>query len=476
MNIKIILNKKIDIYKQIYSYFKEEILVERLKINERLPSIRQVANKLQINNITVLKAYSLLESDGYIYKIKGSGSFVKNISLKDTYPLQKPILENFKSGQIKINSNINFASATPNKEMFPTKIFQDIISDLFLEDGSDLFIYEDSQGNLDLRKNIANLLKTRMKNITYKDIQITNGAQQGLDLLKKGVIKHSSTVILGSPTYSGAITTFSNFCKIKTVSMEPDGFNMKELENLLESVKIDFIYVMTNYQSPTGYKWSQDKKIKLLNLAKEYNFYIIEDDCLSELYYHEIPTSSIKSLDLNDKVFYINTFSKTIMPGLRLGYLISPKKFIPVIINSKFISDISSCNLSQKSLNIFLENYYDEHLSKIRTFYKNKYQLVKSLIYKSKFLKVEYLPEGGFYFWISILNNLNSDLLYIKLKERGVSVLPGNIFFYENNNSNQIRISFAAVSEEEIILGFKIIEKTICEIIQGRESIYTPLI
>jgi len=476
MNIKIILNKETDIYRQIYSYFKEGILMDKLKVNERLPSIRQVANKLQINNITVLKAYSLLEIDGYIYKIKGSGSFVKNISLKDTYPLQKPILENFKSGQIKINSNINFASGTPNKEMFPTKIFQDIISDLFLEDGSDLFIYEDSQGNLALRKNIANLLKKKIKNISHKEIQITNGAQQGLDLLKKGIIKNSSTIILGSPTYSSAITTFSNFCKIKTVPMHPDGFDMEILKDLLKSVKIDYIYVMTNFQSPTGYKWSDDKKIKLLNLAEEHNFYIIEDDCLSELYYHSIPTSSIKSMDLNDKVFYINTFSKTIMPGLRLGYLISPKKFIPIVINSKFISDISSCNLSQKSLNIFLENYYDKHLLKIRNFYKNKYQLVKSLIFKSKFLKVDYLPEGGFYFWVSIINNLNSDLLYMKFKERGVSVLPGNIFFYKNNDSNKIRISFAAVSENEIILGFKIIEETIYEIIHGEENTYIPLI
>ncbi|WP_028855123.1 PLP-dependent aminotransferase family protein [Psychrilyobacter atlanticus] len=476
MNIKITLNKDTDIYKQIYLYFKEEILVERFKVNDKLPSIRQIANKLKINNITVLKAYSLLETDGYIYKVKGSGSFVKNINLNNTCTLQKPILENFKGGQIKINSNINFASATPNKEIFPTKIFQNIISDLFLGDAPDLFIYEDSQGNFDLRKNIANLLKKEIKNISHREIQIINGAQQGLDLLKKGIIKNSSTIVLGSPTYSSAITTFSNFCKIKTVPVQADGFDMAALEDLLRSSKIDYIYVMTNFQSPTGYKWSKDKKTKLLNLAEEYNFYILEDDCLSELYYHDISTSSIKSIDFNDKVFYINTFSKVIMPGLRLGYLIPPKKFISSVINSKFISDISSCNLSQKSLNVFLENHYEEHLSKIRSFYKKKYELVKSLIFKSKFLKLDYLPEGGFYFWVSIVNNLNCDLLYMKFKERGVNVLPGNVFFYKKTSSNKIRISFAAVSEDEIILGFKIIEETIYEIIHEGENTYTPLI
>lgn len=474
MNIKIILNKETDIYKQIYIYFKDEILIGKFKPNGKLPSIRQISNKLKINNITVLKAYSLLETEGYIYKVKGSGSFVKNINLKNTYTLQKPILDNFKSGQIKIDSNINFASATPNIGVFPTKIFQDIIFDLLLEDGSNLFIYEDSQGNLGLRKSIANLLKDEIEGISYKEIQITNGAQQGLDLLKKGIIKSSSTIILGSPTYSSAITTFSNFCKIETVPVEEGGFNMEALEELLKSKKIDYIYVMTNFQSPTGYKWSHDKKIKLLNLAERYNFYIIEDDCLSELYYYDIPTSSIKSLDLKDRVFYINTFSKVIMPGLRLGYLISPKKFVSNIINSKFISDISSCNLSQKSLKIFLDNNYSEHLLKIRSFYKEKYELVKYLIFKSNFLQLDYIPEGGFYFWVSVLNNLNSDLLYLKLKDRGVSVLPGNVFFYKNNKSNKIRISFAAASDEEIILGFKIIEETIHNLIC--EDVYTPLI
>ena len=199
--------------------------------------------------------------------------------------------------------------------------------------------YANTQGDEELRKVIKLTLLQKKMDISIKNIQIINGAQQGLDLIMKSIIsKTKNKIIVGSPTYHGALNIFKNNCKIFTVTMENDGFNMLELEELLQKEKISFIYTMMDFNCPTGISWSNEKKKQLIHLAQKYKTYILEDDFASDLYYKEKRRIFLKNLDKENKyVIYMKSYSKILAPGLRLAFMILPNELIEKIKTSKFL-------------------------------------------------------------------------------------------------------------------------------------------
>ncbi len=462
LNFEISKSKRKKLYIQLYDEIKNMIFTKKILPNEKLPSVRQLVNRFSLNSSTILKAYELLEAEGHIYKVPGSGTYVRDRKNYIEDQEQKPIIESFKYGQIKINENINFASATPGVEVFPTEKFQESINKVFHEVGGEALKYHETQGFIGLRKTLAEKVRDNFQGVYCSNIHITSGAQQALDLIKKSLLKPTSTLILSRPTYSGAINTFKGSCKIETVEMLEDGFDMKELEEILIHTHVNFVYTMINFQSPTGIRWSHEKKLKLIELSKEYDFMIIEDDCLSELYFYDNPVAPLKTLDKDNKVIYIKTFSKILIPGMRLAYMVVPSELSPQIVAAKFSSDISTSGLNQRALTYLLKDgFLEEHLDKTRKIFKDKFELIVGLIENIPDLEIYYRPEGGFYIWIILPNFINSNELYLKLKKRGVSVLPGNVFYPDTVNNKRIRISFAAVTQEEIKVGIKILADTV---------------
>lgn len=455
------------IYLQIYDSIKNIIDNGEVTSHEKLPSIRQVAIKFDINTLTVLKAYDLLEKNNYIYKIAGKGCFVKekNNIISNT---QKPVINAFTI----LNNNINFSSATPSEEVYPIAIFHEIINDIFKIYKEQAFKYTNTQGLYELRSIISEKLKDSQIFTSPENIQIVSGAQQALDLVKKIINKRkNTTMVVTNPTYYGAINTFSDAAKIISIPIEDDGVNIEKLEKVLETNKVDFFYCMINFQSPIGITWSMIKKKKLLELSLKYNFTIIEDDCLSPLYYYNNKTFPLKTLDEKNKVIYINSYSKLIMPGLRLGYMILPNNLVSDIVALKFYSDISSSSLMQRALFLFLQRgYWEPHMKNIRNIFRKKYELMLSLVKDIKELEIPYLPKGGFYLWVKLPHGLNSNLFYNVLKSKNISILPDSVFYpQETPINNFIRISFAATSEDEIKLGMEIIKKTLDEFLLNKE-------
>ena len=246
---------------------------------------------------------------------------------------------------------------------------------------------------------------------------------------------------------------------------------MKELEEILVHTRVDFVYTMINFQSPTGLKWSHEKKLKLLELSKKYGFIIIEDDCLSELYFYGTPAVPLKALDTEGRVIYIQSFSKIFIPGLRIAYMVIPRDLSPRMIVAKYSSDISTSGLTQRALTHLLkEGFLEEHLKKIRKIFRDRFELTVKLIQEIPELEIHYLPEGGLYLWIILPDFISSDALYLKLKKHGVSILPGDVFYPEDPNDRRIRISFAAVNQEEIRRGIKILSNTIMSFKEVKHS------
>lgn len=276
------------------------------------------------------------------------------------------------------------------------------------------------------------------------------------------LIQNGDIVVLENPTYKGAVNSFLNSgASIKKISIEDDGINLDELESFLKFNKIKLLYTIPIFQNPTGVTLSENKKIKLLKLAEKYNFYILEDDSSSDIYFNK-KILPLKSFDNNNRVIYIKSYSKVFMPGFRLGFMITPNSLINEIIRAKYSSDISTSGLNQRIFQYFLENdIWKEYTEKLRVHFKEKQLfLIEKLsnIDKISFSK----PQGGLSFWIKLPNNITGEAVYFKLIKQGVKIIPGVVF--SNDFPNYIRLSFAQCSLEDIDRGIEILKNTIEEL------------
>lgn len=445
-------------YLEIYNIFKEKIEKNEFPENTKLPSIRFLAQKFNVNNLTILKVYNLLESDGYIIKKQGSGVFVKTKEYLFYNNPKDSSVDTFNKGFKNINTHnnaiINFVSGSQDCE---ENIYIEL-KKILLDIPSNIMNYTNTQGDEELRKVIKLTMLQKNIDISIKNIQIINGAQQGLDLIMKSIIsKTKNKIIVGSPTYHGALNIFKNNCKIFTVSMEDDGFNMHELEEILQKEKISFIYTMMDFNCPTGISWSDEKKRELIYLAKKYKTYILEDDFASDLYYTERRRVFLKGLDKENKyVIYMKSYSKILASGLRLAFMILPDELIEKIKTSKFLSDVSSSSLDQYILKEFLKRkLLEKNIKILRKKYEKRYFFLKEKLRKFKFLKLEYEIEGGFYIWVKLDERIDYNKFYIEAQNRGVFLLPAFSFYLDNKNRPYFRVSFASTNIEDINLAFE---------------------
>jgi DNA-binding transcriptional MocR family regulator len=220
---------------------------------------------------------------------------------------------------------------------------------------------------------------------------------------------------------------------------------------------------MPNFQNPTGVIMSLEDKKRLIDMSVKYDFFIVEDDCISELNYFNEDVTSLKSLDNNNKVIYIKSYSKIFMPGLRLGFMIFPKSLSAKIISTKYSSDISTSGLNQRAFDLYLKNGdYEKHINKINLLFKKRFIQTKKIIEKySEYFEMVFIPKGGVYFWLRLKNH-NFDNFIYKCRTNGVSLLPEKYFNIENKNLNNFfRLSFSDTSLEQINKGFEIMKNII---------------
>ncbi|HEY5583807.1 MAG TPA: PLP-dependent aminotransferase family protein [Ruminiclostridium sp.] len=449
-------------YLQLFEHIKELIINGDLKYGERLPTIRSLANKLGVNSITVVNAYKQLESNNYITAKKGSGYYViKNKLEKDEAHFSSDV------GMSTDESSINFASATAHPSIFPIESFKECINDVLERDKGFAFGYQESNGFKPLRQSILSYLNREYSIETDNEdyLQIVSGAQQGIDLIGKVLLNPGDYVITENPTYDGAVAVFkSRGARVVGVNIEQDGIDIDDLEKKLRVCKPKLIYIMTSFQNPTTVCYSKQKLDELLQLAKKYNVYVVEDDSMSELSYGTDRPLTLKALDKqNAYVIYIKSFSKILMPGLRIGCMVIPSLLIDEFTKIKHNSDISSSGLIQRSLDLYFRTgKWDEHLQYMKEIYKGKYEFMLNKLNGLEKYSIKFdQPNGGLYFWIRLPRNISAKIFYTECKQIGLLFIPSNIF-YDNAHKNKysyIRLSFASSSIEKIREGIAILEK-----------------
>lgn len=376
-------------------------------------------------------------------------------------------MNNLKASEIreilKLTENpeiISFAGGLPAPELFPVEKLKEITIQILENDGKAALQYSTTEGYIPLRKIIA---EERMKpagvNVSYENILIINGSQQGLDFSGKIFLDKDDVVICESPSYLGAINAFKAYMpKFVEVPMDDDGMIIEELEKALEAnPKAKLIYTIPDFQNPTGKTLSVERRKRLVELAEKYNVPIIEDNPYGELRYEGDRLPAIKSFDTKGLVVYLGTFSKTFCPGYRLGWICASPELLSKYIMVKQGADLQASSISQREAALFMEKYkLDEHINKIKKIYRRRRDLMIETIKKEFPETVKYTyPSGGLFTWISLPEGYDSAEILIKALKEKVAFVPGGSFFPNGGHPNHFRLNYSNMPEEKIIEGIR---------------------
>lgn len=449
-------------YVQISNHIKFLINSRSINDGEKLPPIRRLAEILQVNNITIVNCYKKLQSEGYAYQKMGSGTYAKKReviqSFKSEYSKEIKAILSKDSDEI-----IDFTGESLKDVYFPIKEFKEVINRVLDRDGAEALLIQEALGYSKLRDTINDVFWE--KQLNSNEILILSGAQQGIDIAAKAILNINDNVVVEKPTYGGALSVFKwRKANIFEIPMKDDGIDIKVFENVLKKNKIKCFYAMSYFHNPTGTSYSRQSKLKILELADKYDFYIIEDDYLSELIYDDsLKHEPFMSLDKYNRVVYIKSFSKIFLPGIRLGYMIYPSIFKELMQSSKVNTDIATSTLMQRALELYIrDGYFRGHIDTLKNEYKKRYNIMKELI-ESELSDYVYMkdPKGGLYFYLKFRDkNMSSKELFYNLKKRNVYITPGAVFYKQlEEGLDSFRIGFSQTNEDKIKEGIEIIKE-----------------
>ncbi len=353
---------------------------------------------------------------------------------------------------------ISFGGGMPAPELFPIQEMKEVSLKVLDEDGQKALQYAPTDGFLPLREKIVKRLnRVGIKGISAGNILLTSGSQQGLDFSGKIFLDPGDAVVLEKPSYLGAINAFKAYeCKFIDIPMDDEGMIMEELEAVLKNNEnVKFIYVIPDFQNPTGKTWSVERRKQLVHMACKYDTIIVEDNPYYELRYEgEIPPA-IKAFDTEGRVVFLGTFSKTLSPGLRMGWICASEEILNKYNLIKQGSDLQVNSMTQREINTYLEMYnLDERIEMLKGVYKKRRDLMVEEMKKNFPPEVKiYVPQGGLFVWLEFPENVNTLDLFKKALEKNVAFVPGDPFYPNEGGQNTCRLSFSSMTEDKIVEG-----------------------
>mgnify|MGYP001164700073 FL=1 len=478
MRIPLDRQNGIPIYQQIESHLRQAILSGNLPAETRLPACRQLAHDLGVNRTTVENAYSALEADGLVFSRMGSGTYVlpvyplPAISKNNTdapWPLwqtnlQRNIFSNSDTADEMLQASghphpISFASGISDARQFPVDEFRKVIQSVMRRDQIDALEYGERRGYAPLREGIARILASQGLQTHPDNILITAGSQQAIFLTSQVLLKSNDIILVEDPTYSAAIDLFRTLgFQIVGIPVDGQGMQVEKLETLLQLHHPKLIYTVPNFHNPTGTCLSSARRRQLIMLAGRYNVPILEDDFVGDLRYEGHTQPSLKSLDPGGQVIYVSTFSKMLMPGLRVGFIVADGPVNESLLNFKRLSDLATSTLIQRALDAYMTvGRYQTYLHRSSQIFRARRDAMIAAIERHLPSGISFeTPKGGLFIWLRLPKSLSAnDLLPIACKE-GVSFSPGNSFFIDGvSGEDWIRLNFASQPIEDIEEGIQ---------------------
>jgi len=467
----------VPLYRQIYEALRESILAGRLPESTRLPPERSLAEHLEVNRSTVVHAYRELVADGLIEQKVGSGSRVVP-QLRAGQPERAAgvpwwvTLPPWRVGEFPTILGELAAKQEPGRISFVQGVAPDEPSPLselaksFSRVAADprfILSYGDSEGYEPLREAISQRMKVRGAQTQPKDIIVLTGSTQGIMVVAQSLAEPGDEIIVETPSYPGALQIFQ-ICGLRAipVPVDEDGMRVDHVEAILRTRRPRFIYTMPSLHNPTNVTMNADRRERLVTIARRAGIPIIEDDPYGELAQHGLtPLVGLAP----DYVVYLSTFSKTIAPSLRVGWLAAPRTIVERLLLRKQALDMATSLYVQAAVRDYLQSGYDSHVAQLREELRLRRETADAAI-------AQHWPStlrtskagGGFYLWVTMPRELRARPLLDQAERLGASFLFGEAFFANSGGDHHFRLALTAVTREQIPEGIRRIGKAIAQI------------
>jgi len=470
----------IPLYAQLRDQMRALVHSGELLPGDRIPASRELANQLQIHRTTVATAYAELESEGLIQGFVGRGTYISESSAPREFTPppreQGGVLrwealfadERAGDGLSRLmpevpEGTIAFISARPSEEFFPVDDVRTCANAVLKREGREILQLGASDGYGPLKQVLLEMLRAEGIAAHERQVLITDGCQQSLDLLAKAFLRPGDAVLVENPAYPGALSILSAArvrCLPATVETNRSrqsyaGLDMKAVEAVLEQNRVKMILVTPDFQNPTGTTLPVGERQKLLELATRHKVPIVEDHIYARLRLRGNPVSSLKAMDRNGIVIQIDSFSKVAFPGLRVGWCVGPERVIERLRLLKQSSDLHTDQLAQATLAEFVKRgMLEKHMKRMIRVYARRLEVFEKSVAKYLPRGVEGTrPDGGMSVWLTLPPGLDAGELLIHARERGVLFVPGRYFYFEHSQTNTLRLGFAGLEERDIVQG-----------------------
>lgn len=462
-------SSELPLYHQIKDHLIRQIEIGLLMPGARLPATRDLADQLGVARISVVAAYEDLKAQGYITTHVGRGSYVTQNPLEAGAPELGRAAIPGRSHQkhtalysLMKTANrpgvINFGRGAPPETFLPVERLRIAIDSVLTQDGTAAIAYEMPEGYLPLRQQIAKKVLSQGITTDPGNILVTGGCQQALDLAVQALLNPGDVLLVGSPTYSG-ILNIAEIRRIEVIGVPVDeeGIQVELVESLIGQHLPRLIYVAPTYHNPTGTVMPIHRRRRLLALAERYQIPILEDGVYEELGYSHTCPPPLKALDNNGLVLYASSFSKVLMPGMRIGYLIVDQRLYRRLASVKHAADVCTPALNQRAVTYMLERgWLDEHLDHLKEEFRVRRDVMIQVLAYAFPDAQWFTPQGGIYVWIKLPEDGPSATdLYIHAVQMGVAFAPGLIFFPDGQGERCLRLNMVAYPPEVIEEGVR---------------------
>ena len=355
---------------------------------------------------------------------------------------------------------ISFAGGLPAPELFPIEEMKKVDEAIYNEEGRKAVQYGTTEGYVPLREEICKRMKDKFfVDCKPEDVVVTTGSQQALFILAQILVDKDQTILMESPSYMGAIMAFDPVGpKYTEVPTDDQGIVPEELEKILAADdSIRMIYVIPEFQNPTGITWPVERRKAFMDIVNKYDVVVLEDDPYGEIRYDIEKLPSLKSMDTQGKVVFLGSFSKIFMPGLRLGWIVANPEIIDKFVKFKQAVDLGTSTFGQRQAAYFLKMFdMEAHIAKITALYAKR----RDLMYQSM---EKYFPEGvtftypkgGLFTWVTLPEGMDAKELMSKCLAKDVAYVPGGIFYPNGGNANHFRLNYSNMPEDRIVEGIK---------------------
>jgi len=458
------------LYRQLAGRLEEAIAGGGLADGVKLPSSRDVARQLGLQRKIVVRAYRLLQDEGWVTAGVGQGTFVSHADSRSravgnghdwTRALRRsarprPWMNATVAGPGDL---IRFTGATADPSTFPADAFRDVLDEVFRTMGASALEYGPTEGVADLRGWVAERLRARGSELNADQVIIVSGSQQGLDLISRLLVAPGDNVLVEEPGYASGFRLFhANGASVHGVPVDEDGLRFDVLADAASRHSPRFLYLMPNFQNPTGISLREARRVELMDLCDRAGLPVVEDQFDSDLYYEGAPPRPLQAMDRGQRVVLLGSFSKILFPGLRLGWLVVPPALVQPVRELKQMADFGSSLLAQHAMVLYCRRgLLERHLEGVRQVYGGRLRAMLDAMDRWFPPEVSWTrPKGGLTLWCTLPPRLSAADLLPRAREAGIDFSPGSLFHPSGGGGNTLRLSYIREPEERIRRGIEI--------------------